>query len=465
MLNPRTRPDKTIIEGQPIFVRINGTLPDISTLGSEEKSERAAEIKRQGISTNTSCSIYAQIERDRKMFHLLVDIGQGIIKSIEQGASELALSTFIPNALLITHSHDDHIKEIAMLVNKVNETVDSRAENLMIFCTIECRDQIIKKFPQLSEKTGNNNRISFSVVQPDETFQVGPFSVMAILADHGDNSPPGSVIYLVKLLDKKIIVGWDFLSLPNVNENLLWKPDLLILGTQSYNPHPETGMICVSDAYDLVRRWNAKECYIVHYRGLLDFEEASNQWFRGPVKAMTTDELQSVIDSHLQVTGDNGKFRIRVAEEGMVWTGKEEEKEGQQQPQIVDESKPTGKVLEIESLQKYILKIENVDTDHKLNLILEDAVNRFNFEFVRPVKDGNSDDILYAEGEKGMLAKGPQLRMEIVRAQSQNESSTIKIRVSKGAKKDVFKDDIYVNNTDAQRLREFMKENFASRIN
>jgi phosphoribosyl 1,2-cyclic phosphodiesterase len=465
MLNSRTRPDKTIIQGQPIFVRINGTLPDISTLGSEEKSERAAEIKRQGISTNTSCSIYAQIERDRKMFHLLVDIGQGIIKSIEQGASELALSTFIPNALLITHSHDDHIKEIAMLVNKVNENIDSRAENLMIFCTIECRDQIIKKFPQLSEKTGNNNRISFSVVQPDETFQVGPFSVMAILADHGDNSPPGSVIYLVKLLDKKIIVGWDFLSLPNVNENLLWKPDLLILGTQSYNPHPETGMICVSDAYDLVRRWNAKECYIVHYRGLLDFEEASNQWFRGPVKAMTTDELQSVIDSHLQVTGDNGKFRIRVAEEGMVWTGKEEEKEGQQQPQIVDESKPTGKVLEIESLQKYILKIENVDTDHKLKLILEDAVNRFNFEFVRPVKDGNSDDILYAEGEKGMLAKGPQLRMEIVRAQSQNESSTIKIRVSKGAKKDVFKDDIYVNNTDAQRLREFMKENFATRIN
>jgi phosphoribosyl 1,2-cyclic phosphodiesterase len=465
MLNSRTRPDKTIIQGQPIFVRINGTLPDISTLGSEEKSERAAEIKRQGISTNTSCSIYAQIERDRKMFHLLVDIGQGIIKSIEQGASELALSTFIPNALLITHSHDDHIKEIAMLVNKVNENIDSRAENLMIFCTIECRDQIIKKFPQLSEKTGNNNRISFSVVQPDETFQVGPFSVMAILADHGDNSPPGSVIYLVKLLDKKIIVGWDFLSLPNVNENLLWKPDLLILGTQSYNPHPETGMICVSDAYDLVRRWNAKECYIVHYRGLLDFEEASNQWFRGPVKAMTTDELQGVIDSHLQVTGDNGKFRIRVAEEGMVWTGKEEEKEGQQQPQIVDESKLTGKVLEIESLQKYILKIENVDRDHKLKLILEDAVNRFNFEFVRPVKDGNSDDILYAEGEKGMLAKGPQLRMEIVRAQSQNESSTIKIRVSKGAKKDVFKDDIYVNNTDAQRLREFMKENFASRIN
>jgi hypothetical protein len=190
----------------------------------------------------------------------------------------------------------------------------------------------------------------------------------------------------VKLLDrKKIIIGWDFLSLPNANQNLFWKPDLLILGTQSYNPHSHTGMISVSDAYDLVRRWNAKECYIVHYSGLLDFEEASNQWFRGPVKAMTTDELQSAIDSHLQVTGDNGKFSITVAKEGMVWTGTEG------QLGYDDKSALIGKVLEIESLQKYILKIENMDRDHKLRLMVEDTVNRFNFEFVRPTKDENSD--------------------------------------------------------------------------
>jgi acid stress-induced BolA-like protein IbaG/YrbA len=69
---------------------------------------------------------------------------------------------------------------------------------------------------------------------------------------------------------------------------------------------------------------------------------------------MTTDELQSVINSHLQVTGDNGKFRITVAKEGMVWIGKEQQ---QQQQQIYDESKHIGKVFEIESLQKYILKI------------------------------------------------------------------------------------------------------------
>jgi phosphoribosyl 1,2-cyclic phosphodiesterase len=454
MLNSQVSSAKKIIESQ-LIVRINGTLPGISTLGSEEKSERAAEIKRQGISTNTSCSLFTRVETDQKVFHMLVDIGQGIVKSIEKGTSDLGFnsSSFIPDALLITHSHDDHIKELPMLVNKVDE---SRSKNLKIFCTRECRDQVIKKFPQLSEKTTNNNRVSFNIIQPNQTFEVGPFSVTPILADHGDNSPIGSVIYIVKLLDKKIIIGWDFLSLPNADPNLFWNPDLLILGTQSYNPHPETGIVSVSDAYELVRRWNAKECYIVHYRGLLDFEEASNQWFRGPTKAMTTDELQRIVDEHLRVTGDNGKFRITVAKEGMVWSLKEG-----QQSQLYDENIPIGKVLEIESLQKYILKIENEDKDDRLKLEIEDRINRFNLEFAVPRKDRNSDDVLLGQGLRGMMAKGPELRMEIVPSKSQEEACVIKISVSRG-KKNVFKDDIFVSNSDAQRLKKYIKQNFAA---
>ena len=454
MLNSQVSSAKKITESQ-LIVRINGTLPDISTFGSEEKSERAAEVKRLGISTNTSCSLFARIETEQKIFHMLVDIGQGVVKSIEKGTSDLGFnsSSFIPDALLITHSHNDHIKELPMLVNKVNE---SRSKDLKIFCTRECHDQVTKKFPQLSEKITNNNRISFNIARPNLTSGVGPFSVTPILAHHGDNSPPGSVIYIVKLLDKKIIIGWDFLSIPNADPNLFWNPDLLILGTQSYNPHPETGMVSVSDSYELVRRWNAKECYIVHYGGLLDFEEASNQWFRGPVKAMTADELQRVVDEHLRVTGDNGKFGITVAKEGMVWSLKEE-----QQSQLYDENVPIGRVLEIESLQKYILKIENEDKDDRLKLEIEDTINRFNLEFAAPRKDRNSDDVLLGQGVRGMMAKGPELRMEIVPSKSEEEACVIKIRVSKG-KKDVFKDDIFVSNSDAQRLKKYIKENFVT---
>jgi hypothetical protein len=135
----------------------------------------------------------------------------------------------MPNAVLVTHSHDD------------------------VYCTKECCEQIINKFPGLAGKQS----LVVNVIQPDDSFKVGPFSVIPVLANHGDNSPSGYVIYIINYQDKKIIMGWDFLSLPNVHENLLWNPDLLVLGTQSYNPHIETGMISVSEAYLLVRRYAA----------------------------------------------------------------------------------------------------------------------------------------------------------------------------------------------------------------
>ncbi len=40
--------------------KINGVLPDIHTLGDKERSQRAVEIKKLGINTNTCClTIYA----------------------------------------------------------------------------------------------------------------------------------------------------------------------------------------------------------------------------------------------------------------------------------------------------------------------------------------------------------------------------------------------------------------------
>lgn len=40
-------------------------------------------------------------------------------------------------------------------------------------------------------------------------------------------------------------------------------------------------------------------------------------------------------------------------------------------------------MLEIESIQKYILKIEKINKDDKMKLIIEDRINRFNLKFVK----------------------------------------------------------------------------------
>jgi phosphoribosyl 1,2-cyclic phosphodiesterase len=257
---------------------------------------------------------------------------KGVVKSIEKGITDSVsaqrLDTSLskmPNAVLITHSHDDHINDLSKLIDKVKDG----SGKIDIYCTKECREQIITKFPGLAGKES----LVVNVIQPDDSFKVGPFSVIPVLANHGDNSPSGSVIYIVNYQDKKIIMGWDFMSLPNVDENLLWNPDLLVLGTQSYNAHPETGMISVSEAYLLVRRWNVKECYLVHYSGLRDFEESKNQ----------------------RLSGDERRFRITVGKEGFIWTFKE----------IADnENKPIGNVIEVEGLQKYTFKIEKDNKEH-----------------------------------------------------------------------------------------------------
>jgi ribonuclease BN (tRNA processing enzyme) len=208
------------------LIRINGTLPNIETLGSAEKSERAAEIKQYGINTNTSCSLFSSAsEETGQVFHLLIDIGRGIVQSIQKGISDLGFnnlsssssspsSAIVPDAVLITHSHEDHIAELPILADKAI----SRSKHLNVYCTSECRDQILTKHPQMSSII-KNNQISFTILQPGENFQVGPFSVMPISSYHGENSPPGSVIYIVKLVNRKVIVGWDFLSLPDVDEN------------------------------------------------------------------------------------------------------------------------------------------------------------------------------------------------------------------------------------------------------
>src|SRR5215469_10535514 len=436
-----------------LLVRINGTLPDFSAMGDEEKSERAAEVNKMELAANTSCSVLSINTNgaEDQLFHLLVDRGEGVVKSIEQGSDAFASKSNlsgIPDAVLITHSHDDHIKELPTLVNKVKEH-----DKLNIYCTDECRAQIMSRFPEFERK---QTTLSFNSVKPNETFQVGRFSVIPILASHGENSPPGSVIYVVITNGMKIIFGWDFVSLPTSDEFLLWNPDLLILGTQTYNPHSEeTGMISVTDAYLLVRRWNAKECYLVHYGGLTDFQESKNQWFRGPTKAMTTTELQKTVQSHLAVSGDSGRFKITVAKEGMIWATKETPKYSD------NENIPIGNVIVIDGLNEYVCRIEKLNKENKLKIEIEDRINRHTLQFDRPKRDKNNDQLVYGSPEIAMLSRGPELRMELVTEQGK-ENAVLKINSFKG-KKHLFHDDILINKVDARKLKRYFEENFEKR--
>lgn len=147
----------------------------------------------------------------------------------------------------------------------------------------------------------------------------------------------------------------------------------------------------------------------------------------------------------------------------MVWTARKGEYEGEKQTQQSSQvSSPIGKMLEIESLQDYVLTFEKEIKDGNiLKLIIEDRIDRYDLRFINPQLDKSNNDILYAQGEKGMLATGAEVNMEILPAEylEKEENSIVRIHVFK-KKKTIFKDDILISRRDTDRLRRYIKENF-----
>jgi hypothetical protein len=212
-------------------------------------------------------------------------------------------------------------------------------------------------------------------------------------------------------------------------------------------------MISVSEAFGFMKEWNARECYIVHYRGLLDSNEAQNQWFRGPTTPMTAKELQGTIDANLKIISSDGSFKMKVAEEGMFWKSNTDHNK----KEIIEN------LIEIESLDKYILRIEKDSENGFIKLVIEDKINRYNLRFVNPHLDWNNKNILYAEGEKGMLAKGPELRLEVQPPPHHQDQTpwSVDVEVFKG-KKNVFKNRISLTNSDGHKLQKFLTYNYLS---
>jgi Beta-lactamase superfamily domain len=381
--------------------------------------------------TNTSLSVFYQ------GFHLLVDAGNGVEESIKKGGASSS-GKYLPDAILITHARRHHISDLPALTR----------ENTKVYCTSECGQQIAQQLTSLptsaaaaSSSLPSSSSSLFSPINPGTPFEVGPFSVIPIAADNSGDEPglPGSVVYIIKAGTRKIVAGWDFLKLQTPDESIIWNPDLLVLGTETYNEHPSTGMISVSEAYNIVRRWKAKLCYIVHYSGEKDREDAKNQWHRGPAGPLSPDELQKAIDGHLQVSGREGKFVIKVAKEGMTWSP---------QAAVEEEEGPIGPRIEVDALDQHIFSIEKMQ-DGKVAVTVEDSINRQTSEFINPKFDGSS---LHGDGTKSMMMKGPDLNLAV-------SGNTVSINIIKG-KKALFAGDLPVNEKDSKRIIRYLKENF-----
>jgi hypothetical protein len=150
--------------------------------------------------------------------------------------------------------------------------------------------------------------------------------------------------------------------------------------------------------------------------------------------------LQKAVDAHLLVSGQEGKFSIKVAREGTTWTP----------PQEAENEGPVGPKIEVEALEKYVFSLEKMPND-RLTVSVEDAINRLTSEFVGAKRIG--DNSLHADPEKSGFFKGPELNMTV-------SGESVKLEIVKG-KKPVFAKDMPVSEKDAGRLKKYLLENFA----
>lgn len=125
-----------------------------------------------------------------------------------------------------------------------------------------------------------------------------------------------------------------------------------------------------------------------------------------------------------------------------------------------DENIPIGNTIEIEALQQYVFKINKDVKEDKLKVMIEDTINRYSMEFEKPRRDKNKEYLVHAQGVKGMLARRPELAMELINSELKENPPAIKISVNKG-RKYVFHNEILINEADAIRLGRYFAKNFS----
>ena len=76
-----------------------------------KKSLKGREVKRMEIATNTSCSVFTINPSDgakNEIFNLLIDVGQGVVASLEKGMADIASGWSIAKLSHIPNAHINH---------------------------------------------------------------------------------------------------------------------------------------------------------------------------------------------------------------------------------------------------------------------------------------------------------------------------------------------------------------------
>lgn len=259
---------------------------------------------------NVSYSLVQRAPDQSVLRHTLVDIGLGVCQSLLD--FERRHDVHVVHEVLLSHSHFDHVAHLDWLSNAVRR--NGRPEQprpLPVFCTRSCWDVGPGRlFPWLVDKT-----ILHRPIAPGAAFQLGHLRVTPMAVEHG-NTAPGAVGFVVEAAcddpntsaSRKIVLTCDLLRVLDPGDPAWFDADVCFIESNTWNRNPDTGHQSILDALELVRRWQPRRAYLIHYSG---FEDARHPHSEVP-RPLTCSQLAA------QVRRYAPDLDIRVARHGMI---------------------------------------------------------------------------------------------------------------------------------------------------
>jgi ribonuclease BN (tRNA processing enzyme) len=263
---------------------------------------------------NTSASVILR-RGDKLLEHHLVDVGLGVVESITEFGGPWPI-----HSIILTHAHFDHVAGIDWLTNSLCRARDSgvitnQPQPIPVFCaTGTWKFGLLDHFPYLVPK-----KLEHRLITLGTEFSPGEFTGLTLTplpVVHFKDS----VIYILQFWsnpeqkvghppDYKAILCWDLLRFtqngdtkatsehdhqPGLDEShaLLFNANLLLIESNTWNPHPETRHISYSEVRPLIEAWKPEATRIIHYSG---WEDRPTQ--NDPIYTTNTDPGQGPVSS------------------------------------------------------------------------------------------------------------------------------------------------------------------------
>ena len=208
---------------------------------------------------NASYSILKRNQKGHIENEILIDAGYGIIQEL------LATSNRVPEALIITHPHPDHIVSLDWLA-RCYMVKYRKKKKLPVYCSQNCFDRILQTFPHLEKAMEHRlllpGRQEDCKENPDVTITGYPVY-------HGQTASGAMMILIEIFKRKRILITGDILFplLRNRDLSRLQSVDYMISDASNRYPYPASNhwSIVPNDPDSL-----KESSYIASFRKSLD---------------------------------------------------------------------------------------------------------------------------------------------------------------------------------------------------